>query len=116
MPDIAIFGYLDDFLIVSNNKRTALQHMANFQDLCSTLGVPLASDKTVGPATELTFLGIGINTLDRKLFLNKDKRIEVIEKIRRFLSKRSQPRIQWQSMVGTLSFLSQIVLPGRAFM
>lgn len=116
MPDIAIFGYLDDFLIISSDKDTALRHLAGFQDLCISLGVPLAREKTVGPTTRLTFLGIGLDTLESTLFLDEEKRESAIEKLEVFIERRSQRRLQWQSLVGTLSFLSQVVLPGRAFM
>lgn len=116
MPDITIFGYLDDFLIVSKDRDAALLHMEGFCELCDTLGIPLAGEKTVGPTTRLTFLGIGIDTLECRLFLDNDKRIDALEKIEDFMSRRNQRRLQWQSLVGTLSFLSQVVLPGRAFM
>lgn len=116
MQDIVIFGYLDDFLIISPDLNSAVQHLQGFQDLCSTLGVPLASEKTVGPTMQITFLGIGIDTFNSTLFLDEEKRQGAIEKLEEFVTKRSQRRIQWQSLVGTLSFLSQIVIPGRAFM
>lgn len=116
MPGIAIFGYLDDFLIVSNSKDAADQHMTGFCELCHCLGIPLADEKTVGPTTRLTFLGIGIDTLVRRLFLDDEKIADALEKIRSFRLRRNQRRQQWQSLVGTLSFLSQVVLPGRAFM
>lgn len=116
MPDMTIFGYLDDFLIVSSDETAAVRHLEGFQHLCNILGVPLADEKTVGPTMRLTFLGIGIDTLQCTLFLDDDKRADAVAKIKSFMACRSQRRLQWQSLVGTLSFLSQVVLPGRAFM
>ena len=42
-------------------------------DTCRELGVPLATHKSVGPTTCLTFLGIEIDTLAMELRLPRDK-------------------------------------------
>lgn len=66
--------YLDDFLFVgapaspecSANLQCALQ-------LCDNLGVPVATHKTEGPATCVTFLGIQIDSVAMQLSLAPDK-------------------------------------------
>ncbi len=56
--------YLDDFLLLgpagSPAYALALQEVLA---LCAHLGVPVAEEKTEGPASTLTFLGIEINTV-----------------------------------------------------
>lgn len=84
--------------------------------VCITLGIPLASDKTVAPTTGLTFLWIGIDAVKLTRLLDEDKRVDAIDKLTRFMAGRSQQRPQWQSLVGTLSFLFQVVFPCRAHM
>lgn len=115
-PDAKVFGYLDDFLIYSENMGSALRHKAGFMALCEELGLPLAHNKTQGPEERMVFLGIGIDLSKRCLYLDTVRVREAIAKIDNFVSKRSHRRVDWQSMVGTLSFLSQVVVPGRAFM
>jgi hypothetical protein len=52
----------------------------------------------------------------RQLFLDAERIEDSRCKLGAFLQKRSHTRKEWQSLVGTLSFLSQVVVPGRAFM
>ena len=64
------FYYLDDFLVLeaqdSQQCRAALwRALAR----CAFLGVPVASRKTEGPSTRLTFLGIEMDTLSMALSL-----------------------------------------------
>ena len=55
----SVFHYLDDFLFLG---QATTQHcttlMQEFTNLCEFLGVPLVEEKTVGPSTKLTFLGL----------------------------------------------------------
>ena len=36
--------------------------MSSFQLLCEQLGIPLAEEKTIGPTTQINFLGLEIYT------------------------------------------------------
>jgi hypothetical protein len=51
-----VIHYLDNFL-VAGNKGTddCARLMANFNFICSDLGVSLAHEKTIGPTTNLVF-------------------------------------------------------------
>lgn len=115
-PEVEIFGYLDDFLLCSPDLTSSKIHMKAFEDLCQQLGVPLAAEKTQGPSQKMVFLGIGIDVSTSSLFFEEKRVLDALKKIRDFVRKRIHKRVEWQSMVGTLSFLSQVVVPGRAFM
>ena len=53
-----IYHYLDDFAIVGPPESpTCARHLGIFRRECRVLGVPLAEDKTEGPATCLTPFG-----------------------------------------------------------
>ena len=55
--------YLDDFLLIgSPNSSNCSQALQTTLDICKVLGVPIAEEKTEGPVTSLTFLGIEIDT------------------------------------------------------
>jgi hypothetical protein len=115
-PGVRVFGYLDDFLICSDSEEDSVAHMDGFRNLCQELGVPLALDKVEGPSQRLVFLGIGLDLVSWSLYLSKERVAESLNKISAFTERRSQLRKAWQSLVGTLSFLSQGVVPGRPFM
>jgi hypothetical protein len=115
-PGVRVFGYLDDFLLVSRGLEEAVEHVSQFELLCEELGVMLASEKTLGPTSRLVFLGIGLDVSAWQLYLEESKVVETLDKLDGVLQRKALKRVEWQSLVGTLSFLCQVVIPGRAFM
>ena len=66
--------YLDDFLIMGPpDSQVCADALRTFLALCEELGVPVAEEKTEGPSTTLTFLGIKIVTTTLQLRLPQDK-------------------------------------------
>lgn len=69
-----IAHYLDDFITLgapgSDQCSSNLSIMFN---TCTELGIPLASNKTAGPTTCLTFLGIEIDSATLELRLPQKK-------------------------------------------
>ena len=50
-----IIHYLDDFLFIGNaDSPDCARALRSFMVVCEFFGVPLASDKTVGPTTQIT--------------------------------------------------------------
>jgi hypothetical protein len=58
MPDGLVFHILIDFLIVAPSAEKCKFHLATFLGICQDIGIPMAAEKTMGPLTCLTFLGI----------------------------------------------------------
>ena len=54
---------LDDFLLIAKSKLSCKNLLSRFISLCTYLGVPIAPEKTVGPETELPFLGITLDSI-----------------------------------------------------
>lgn len=74
--------YLDDFMFIGRaNSEQCQKALRIFQDMAEDFGVPLAPDKTEGPCTTLTFLGIEIDTLNMVARLPESK----VQEIRTFL-------------------------------
>ena len=66
--------YLDDFLLFGPPASSACaESLATALSVCDRLGVPIAGEKTEGPATSLTFLGIQIDTRAMQLSLPQEK-------------------------------------------
>ena len=69
-----IHHYLDDFFVAGAPDSPACSaHLRTLTSLCNTLGIPLAKEKLEGPATQLEYLGILLDTdlLDARLPLDK---------------------------------------------
>jgi hypothetical protein len=49
---------LDYFLFIASTNSHCRGHLDGFLTLCAELGIPIASEKTCGPATTLVFAGI----------------------------------------------------------
>ena len=66
--------YLDDFLVMGPpGQNSCAEALATTLALCEELGFPVAPEKTEGPATTLTFLGIEIDTKKLQLCLPQVK-------------------------------------------
>ena len=79
---------LDDFLIISNSMNQGYKDLLGFQTMCETLGIPLAPEKTEGPASSLTFAGIELDTIARTARLPAEKLEKAIALVKRALDKR----------------------------
>ena len=108
--------YLDDFLFIGSSAASCEQLLSCFQSLCAALGVPLAEEKTVGPAQQLSFLGLEIKTLTQTVCVPADKVRATSERIEQALSKKKISLQNIQSLVGSLNFLCKAIPPGRAFL
>ena len=80
--------YLDDFLFAgppgSTEREAAL---AVAIECCRILGVPIAVEKTVGPSTKITFLGIEVDSEEGLLSLPQEKLVHTKSVINTVLGK-----------------------------
>lgn len=116
MNEGIMFHILDDFLIVAQSRDLCEIYLKQFLDVCDKIGVPMAPDKTVGPAHCLTFLGIELDTVEQEARLPSDKLSKCSELIQDFLGRKKVTLREIQSLCGLLNFACQVVLPGRAFL
>ena len=68
-----IIHLLDDFLIVSFDRQLCQAQLGLFIDLCSYVGIPIATEKTFGPLTTLSFAGIELDSVLMEARLPLDK-------------------------------------------
>ena len=58
-----VIHYLDDFLVFGTpGSEECSQFLECMRETCEELGIPLALEKVAGPCTQLTFLGIELDT------------------------------------------------------
>lgn len=77
--------------------------MQQFSHICKDLGVPIAADKTEGPTTNITYLGLGINTSSQTLFIQHDKVKSLNDQLRDLCNRKKITLQQLQSLCELLA-------------
>lgn len=109
--------YADDFLIMgAANTDACLIKLNQLQELCVSLGVPLAPDKFQGPSTQIKFLGLLVDTQNMQVKVPPEKIHKAALLLTTLLSRRRIRLRELQSVIGLLNFLCRAVRPGRAFL
>ncbi|KAM3928086.1 uncharacterized protein RB166_006214 [Leptodactylus fuscus] len=112
----SIIHYLDDFLFVGPAFDSRCQFLLDsFRSLMSRFGVPLSPEKTVGPTTVLSFLGIELDSVSMVFRLPGDKLERLSDLLRGFLAVSKVTLKQMQSLLGLLVFTCRVMPMGRVF-
>ena len=101
------------FFAGRDNKCFRLLHA--FESICGNLSVPIADDKTEGPNTKLSFLGLEIDTDDMTVRIPQEKVAEIITKINGLMLQKKTTLRDLQSLIGSLNFVCRAIKPGRPF-
>ena len=112
----AVLHILDDFLFIAPTQERCARDLSNFLDLSQFLGVPIATEKTMGPYTTLQFAGITLDSVLMEARLPIDKLQKCRDLLSEFLRKRSVTLRDLQSLIGLLNFACSVIVPGRAFL
>lgn len=111
-----IYNYLDDFLVLADGKNKCEQALSHFEQLCKKLNIPISAHKTVRPTTNIIFLGLGINSQLRTVFIPAEKASKTLQQLKKFLGCK-MPRVHdWQSILGKLSHLTHVIPAGRTYL
>ncbi|XP_055357577.1 uncharacterized protein LOC129602558, partial [Paramacrobiotus metropolitanus] len=95
-----LLHYVDDFFFVGKSRTTESDLlMQSMEAVCSELGVPLALDKTEGPATRLTFVGIEIDSVAQTLSLPPNKQQNITETLKTWIGRDSCTTYELQSLI-----------------
>ena len=109
--------YLDDFLFwcPPDSPQCAVA-LDTAVATCTRLGFPIAADKTVGPTTALTFLGIEIDSAAQVLRLPREKLSRLRHLVNTWSSKRNASKRELQVIIGHLGHAAAVVTPGHLFL
>ena len=107
---------LDDFLFIGGTEAECRYALESFEHLCSITGVPLAHEKTVGPATSVTFLGVNLDTDSGHASIPVNKVTDYASAIEHTLQTRSLTLRELQSLTGKLNFTCCVITTGRCFL
>ena len=111
-----IIHLLDEFLIIAGSQEICQRQLKLFVDLCGHLGVPIAPEKTCGPATTLSFAGIELDTIQLEARLLAEKILKCKDLISDFLKRKKATLKEVQSLTGLANFACSVILPGRTLL
>ena len=112
-----VFHYIDDFVLVGPpGSEDCERGLRCLQQVCSNTGVILASDKTEGPTTRLTVLGIEFDTQAMMMRLPDEKLQRLQALLDTWHGRGSGSRGDLESLVGILQHASKVVRHGRCFL
>lgn len=85
-----LYHYLDDFICVGPpSSDTCGKDLETVRATCEDLGVPIAEEKSVGPSTILTFLGIELDTRIMQLRLPPEKLDRLVEMVEQWWGRKA---------------------------
>ena len=108
-------NYLDDFLFAALRIMWCNNIIQSFLDTCAEINFPVSLEKTCWATPSLTFLGLLIDTLQRKIFIPIEKVSKALIQIEEFIGSRKATIKQIQRLTGLLNFFSRCVIPARVF-
>ena len=109
--------YIDDFLAIGKpNSTECRSNLEVMLETCSWLGIPLKEDKLEGPSTELTFLGITLDTTRGEIWLPEQKLEELKQLISKWRDKRACKKRELLSLIGKLFHACKVVQAGWIFL
>ena len=113
---IMVIHYSDDFLMFSEPFiYQALRELGQFRDTFQRLNIPIAEDKIAGPAPQVPYLGIDIDTENFTISIPHDKITETMSKMYIWCTRRTCTQVQLQSLVGKFTFFAKVIRAGRIF-
>lgn len=107
---------LDDFFFTGPTHRACARSLYSFQALCTQSGIPLAVEKTFGPAKQIVFLGIELDSVAMIARLPKDKLQNYSEEVKKISTRQKITLRELKSIIGKLQFACTVVHSGRAFL
>lgn len=112
----SITHYLDDFLFVGPaDSPVCSRLLQTFRYFMGRFGVPLSEEKTEGPVSALSFLGIEIDTIAMEFRLPEEKLARLQTQIDSSLAAKKVTLKFLQSLLGLLNFACKIMPMGRVF-
>ena len=109
--------YIDDFLTIGKpNSNECSENKEIMETTCCHAGLPIEPEKSMGPATVLTFLEIEIDSQKGELRLPTDKLQSLQQMLSGWLGKKAGRKRDLLSLIGSLSHACKVIRPGRIFL
>jgi hypothetical protein len=116
---LKLVRYLDDFLMISSSFQIASEHLTIAVQVFQHFGLVVNNQKTEGPAQQIQFLGIIINSIDCTLSISPERIDEMNQLLFHHILLPASAAVKVKdimSFTGKLSFVSQVLPCARPFM
>lgn len=107
--------YIDDLILVSPSKEKAERDLAIAQALLQELGLPEATDKVQRPSTEVTWLGVNIDSVSMTISVPHEKLEEIRSCVVKARRLKSMSKKHLQSVIGKVIHVAKCIRPARLF-
>ena len=111
----SILNYADDFAGAEQSLSRADLSFQTLGKLLNELGLFESLDKACPPSTTMTYLGIHFNTIDMCLHVDPEKLVELKSELSKWVRKTVAKKVELQSILGKLIWVSKAVRFSRAF-
>ena len=110
-------NYSDDFFFTALRKLICDNQVKCVMDICNAINFPVSKEKTFWGSTQITFLGLLIDTVRQMVFTPIEKVHKAKELIEHLLHKKNNKTKlkSLQKLTGFLNFLGKSIVPGRTF-
>ena len=108
-------SYLDDLIGVANPELSGIAYSA-LGDLLTELGLAENLGKACAPATSQVVLGVLIDTINGTLSVPDEKMDEIVPLVKSWQRKTRSTKVQLQSLIGKLQFVTKCVRQSRIFL
>ena len=112
MYDYTAIAYHDDFLIFGKSFAECSGGMHTLINLLRQLGFAINWSKVEGPSQQLVFLGVVVDSASMTLALPTLKLKDFSDLLTMFLKKKRVSVRQLETLVGKLSWASQVICGG----
>lgn len=107
-----LIAFLDDFLIIADNKEDCLEAYQTLIAMLRQLGFDIAWSKVVDPTQAIVFLGVLLDSLNMSISLPQEKIVKFHNFLREFRSRARASKRQLQKLAGKLSYAAHVVISG----
>ena len=107
-------NYLDDFGGVDIHQR-AIDSFHELRTILKEVGAIEGQEKAVPPTTRIEFLGAMVSTIKLTLEITPARAMELMDKLKKWQSRKHATKKQLQSLIGKLNFVTNCVWSGRIF-
>ena len=108
--------FLDDYLTAGPpNSDVCKQNLNTMVRCCEQTGFSVQRTKLVEPTTVIEFLGIIVDTVKQEVRISAERMSNIIAELRLYKDRKMCKKRQLLSIIGKLSFICQVVRPGRTF-
>ena len=110
-----LYNYIDD-LVYTGLSQDIHQSYSTLLGLLQELGLEISQSKLIAPTSCAVCLGIEINTVTKTLKIPSEKLQEIQQICLDFVFKSKVTKNQFQSLLGSLLYITKCVQPARFFL